>query len=90
MKPLARVAIPESSPPEVVEAIKECLTRAYSFIKIEYELKEGINHPMALSFDPKGVGLGSIAGDKDAPSRAMIEGIHSAANRAFRAATLEG
>lgn len=90
MKPLARVAIPESTPPEIVEAIKECLGKSYSHIEIEYELKEGISHPMALTFERKGVDLGSIDGDKNAPSIAMISGIHIEANRAFREASSEG
>lgn len=49
MKPLARVAIPESTPPEVEEDIKDCLSKSYSHIEFEYETKFGIDHPIALS-----------------------------------------
>jgi hypothetical protein len=90
MRLLARVAIPESTPPEVAEAIKERLSETCSHIEIEYEWKEGITYPMALSFERKGVDLGSIDGDKDAPSIAMISGIHIEANRAFREAESKG
>jgi hypothetical protein len=84
MKPIARVAIPESTPADLVDAIKRHLGSSYSNITIEFELKADINHPIVLSFDRNGADLGNIDGDIDAPATAMFSGIHIEANRAFR------
>jgi hypothetical protein len=83
MKPIARVAIPESTPADLVDAIKRHLGNSYSHITIEYELKADINHPIALSFDRNGADFGSVDGDMDTPSIAVISGIHIEANQAF-------
>jgi hypothetical protein len=84
MNPIARVAIPESTPTDLVDAIKRHLGNSYPHITIEYELKADIDQPIALSFDRNGAGLGGIDGNMDTPSIAIISGIHIEANRAFR------
>jgi hypothetical protein len=87
MKPYATVAIHQSVSSEVQVLIKERLTASYSHVNFTFEEGTDTLRPIAVRFDFNDADLGSIDGDKNAPSIAMITGIQNEANRAFREAT---
>jgi hypothetical protein len=89
LKPLVNVAIPITTPSKIVEFVKNCVLKSYPHIEIQYISKEEISLPMAFSFECKDVDLGSINGDRDEPSIAIINGIQLEVDRAFRQASLE-
>jgi hypothetical protein len=86
MKPTATVALPTSAPEAVLAYVQSEVEASYEHVDITYELRDDISHPIATSFARNGTDLGGIDGDRDAPSIAVITGIHLAANKAFRAA----